>query len=78
MLCMNSALGSSRIQQYINETELNWSEGFVKKGGRGGGGGRVCWELWAFLKCDLTSEAVPGASRDEGIAPVSVEGTGEQ
>lgn len=38
MLCMNSVLGSSRIQQYINETELNWSEGFVKKGGRGGGG----------------------------------------
>lgn len=77
MLCMNSALGSSRIQQYISETELNWSEGFVKKGGRGGGG-RGRWELWAFLKCDLTSEAVPGASRDEGIAPVSVERTGEQ
>lgn len=59
--------------------KLNWIDqnALLRKGGEAGGG-RGRWELWAFLKCDLTSEAVPGASRDEGIAPVSVERTGEQ
>ena len=55
------------IQHYKSETDLIFWIG--KRGD-------LCWEFWPFLKCDLGSEAEPGASGEEGIAAV-MEGTGE-
>ena len=40
------------IRHYHNDTDLTWSESFVKRRD-------LCWELWQFIKCDLVSEAEP-------------------